>query len=428
MATIPVSFGPRSAALFDTLMHIFVLSLVLHVLFVYRLRKTEINAGSEHLNKAVANITANAPILSQPTIDLFRAVSTEDQYNAKRSNELVMMRNAYLIGGFGAACVVLYVMMRYSCQKQDSYAVLNHTVGSNLALLGLVGVIEVVFIVFVVLKFRPTSPNFLSNVAQNRIATAATKAPVTNAHLPTSHKAMVYALIAIAITYLVWTANDKSFDAEKNKTIFSSMMHLNYTGIIWQACAISLAINLVFFTFGKKQEVLIMQSSTERVVDDLTAPIWRTLDVMAPTQKMTLEEDLKKLQPKPVVLPNNEAIYLRAFLITFIVFGMCGISSMFKRAYAGKDDAIDWKQMGRTAALSACCRLFAEFTFLNDVPSNYNVITTQGAKDIITRQFELKLARKYAHSSAPSSADASTPHADASTPSTPAPTTAGNSG
>ena len=95
MATIPVSFGPRSAALFDTLMHIFVLSLVLHVLFVYRLRKTEINAGSEHLNKAVANITANAPILSQPTIDLFRAVSTEDQYNAKRSNELVMMRNAY---------------------------------------------------------------------------------------------------------------------------------------------------------------------------------------------------------------------------------------------------------------------------------------------------------------------------------------------
>ncbi len=408
MAT-SVSFGPRSAALFDTLMHVLVLSLVLQVIFIYRLRQTEINAASENLNKAVAQVTANAPTLSKTTIDLFKAVTTEDQYNAKRANNLVLMRNWYMIGGFGAACLVLYVMMRYSCQAKDSYAVLNHTVGSNVALLACVGVIEMVFIVFVVLKFRPTGPNFLSNVAQNRVAQVGTGTPVTDAHLPTSHKAMVYICIAAAVGYLIWTAKDKEFDAEKNKTITSALMHLNYTGIIWQACAISVAINLVFFTFGKKQEVLIMQSSTERVVDDLTTPLWNTLGVMAPDEKAALEDDLKQLEPKPVEPPNNEAVYLRAFLITFIVFGMCGISSMFKRAYAGKDSKIDWKQMGRTAALSACCSLFAEFTFLNDVTSDYNVITTQGVKDIIARQFELKLARKYAGSpgaSSPKSAPA----------------------
>ena len=392
--TAPAEFGPKAAAIFDILLHVFILSLVLQLLYVFKLRQIEDDSTKEEIGKGIEGLIEKAPVMSETTINLYRAITSEDQYNYERANKLALTRNWFMIAGLGGSAALIYLIMQLACKAKNTSEILRHTVAQNLALLVLVMVIELVFILTVVLKYAAVSGDFLGAVAKERIVNQ--KKPIEEAGLPRGQIVGIYALSFWALGYLVSTAKrHDEFDPSHNDTMLNTVKHLNFVGILWQATAIVLAINVVFFTLGTEQEKRILRTSVQRVVDDTTKPMWKVLEVLAPEEKALLEEKMRKeVKPAPPTPPDNKKVVMRAIVITLIVFVLCVIASLIKRMMGdAMKQSIPWSAMARTAGIAACCSFLAEFTFLNNIVANYDVMSTQKVRNIVADKFTLKLIK-----------------------------------
>ena len=79
------------------------------------------------------------------------------------------------------------------------------------------------------------------------------------------------------------------------------------------------------------------------------------------------------------------------------VLVVCWIASLPSSALrTGKlldNSAAYWKAMGRTAAIAACCSFVAEYSFLNMVVAEYNVLPNQTVKNILLEKLKIRLQK-----------------------------------
>jgi hypothetical protein len=75
-------------------------------------------------------------------------------------------------------------------------------------------------------------------------------------------------------------------------------------------------------------------------------------------------------------------------LLVVAMVGVCSAASLVK---LGRGQEVHWGEVGRNAVIAACCSFLAEFTFLNVVVSNYDILTGHKVKNIIIDKLESKL-------------------------------------
>ena len=176
-----LKFGSVSAVMFDVLVHVFVLSAILQLLFEMKLKSTEHKALYTELEKSIQNGLKSAKIqhtIPSKITDMFREIATSDS-EYKRANKLAIAQNRNFIYILGAVTAAYYCSVRFSCNTKSGSAnlVLFDTLRDNSFMLIVVGIIEALFIFKVILKYVPTKPSFLVTSALERLQKGANAAP-----------------------------------------------------------------------------------------------------------------------------------------------------------------------------------------------------------------------------------------------------------
>ena len=384
--------GPRAVSIFDILMHVMALLVVLHVIYVVKLRYMEEEAVDKEVGDAIDTLIEEAPPLSRRTLGIFKAIANDDQSVQRKANSLSLFSNAMIIGGLAGSCIAIYSVLHLTCKTSGTVEMLRHTVVQNACLILLVGVIELAFVKFVVMHFSPVSKTFIAKVAKERILD--NRKPIQGRSIKVATTVCTYAVSIAVIVLMLYRTKSLSHDLNYNRSLRDSLKGIDFTNILWQASAICIAVNAIFFTFGAKVEKDMLRTAVQRIVDDNTKPMAQILEEVAPdeTKKIMGEVQSRLRAPKESEeledSVDNQTAYVRALILVVAIVGVCSAASLIK---LGRGQEVHWGELGRNAVIAACSSFLAEFTFLNVVVSNYDILTGHKVKNIIVAKLESKL-------------------------------------
>ena len=169
--------------IFDSLLHVFILFVILSLIFWLLIRKVSTNNIQHELNNTIREslhnidpqtkeviisyVNENKPIL-QKAIEYYKHESS----STERNNKTILSVNIVIIMLLLFTIMIVFGAIYFSCANRDmTVAIMKHAWLENIIIFSCLASIEVIMFLSVVLKYSPIMPSDISNILTNELNT-----------------------------------------------------------------------------------------------------------------------------------------------------------------------------------------------------------------------------------------------------------------
>ena len=378
----------KTEIVFDTFVHIFLISLALQIVFIMFLSRMETKFVREKIKSELVNTVEKivlTKIEDETASALLKSTIVDNPYFEK-SNSLAISQNWMFVTISGLLSLITYFILSKQCNFKDVYALHSTLIGNVILVIGVL-VLEILFLNYVILEYKTFDSSLIVNSFHKRVRELLvdTDTPLESSHLSPVYiyPSYVVSFIVIFISiYLGKNKNAHSCYSNCPKSLGPYLLHiiknLDYTSISCQAACIAIVVNAIFFTFGTAQEKLVIKGTIQTLTDSIYIPVIKFLNTLGFENVITVPDDIE-----PGTIDNSIAIK-KAFIISGSIVGFFVIILITNEIlHRRKGKKYNYTDLIRRGFISSMCSFISEFSFLNNVVSNYNMVQLKDVESML---------------------------------------------
>ena len=360
--------------IFDVLFHIFLLSLVLHVLYRVRLESLERKKLLQIFGDDIGQIASGLiepGLVTQSQKDFFMNMFGQNE-DFDWGNRAVRERNGSVVFFLGVLAFGYLAVMCGLCRAHGTAEVIKTTLVNNFILLIAVALLEGAFIYLVVLNYFPVMPSQVNREMVEKLKKLPTGYPPPedkdSAGMPLTERVGGFLLAFVGLGIVLHVSE--------------AAPGVSIPLVMWEASAIGVVVAALFFGFGTTQEANMLDGTVDRVVQMYAVPLYDTAKEIGGKTKEKLDHAINALEPPDASAADraaqdtNARLRRKALYIVLAAFGAAATASWLTSRFGGGQHHGKLSIILYSCSMAALCSFIAEWNFLLHVLSEARSISS----------------------------------------------------